>query len=189
MGRDRGTGEEQGEPGPLRVLSRRRFVKWSLTGLGGLLGVASAAGGALFALRGCAPSVEGLRVLSDHEYRTLSNLARAVLPAGGAFPQGADDYDLARMFDGYLADEPEENIDDLTMALTLLEFGPVLFDFRFKTFSNLTTDEQRAHFDGWMRSSSLTRRKVSVAFRKFLYLVFYDQPAVWPHIGYGGPSA
>lgn len=170
-------------------LSRRRFLRWTLRGLAGGAAVVGAAGGSLLALRGCAPDVEGLRVLSAHGYRTLSSLSHVVLPTGGAFPEGAETFDLARLFDGFLADEPQENIDDLSMALHLLEFGPVVFDFRFSTFSNLPEDERLAHFRSWMSSGSLTRRKVATALRKFLFLVFFDQPAVWPHVGWGGPNA
>ncbi|GMV40117.1 MAG: hypothetical protein AMXMBFR64_18330 [Myxococcales bacterium] len=170
-------------------LTRRRFLKWTLRGLAGVTALAGATGGSLLALRGCAPSVDGLTVLSDHGYRTLTALAHVVLPDGGAFPEGASTIDMARLFDGYLADEPEQNQSDLAMALHLLEFGPVLYDLRFRTFSNLTPEERLTHFEGWMTSDSLTRRKVAVAFRKFLYLVFYDQPAVWPRLGYGGPVA
>lgn len=170
-------------------LTRRRFLKWTLRGLAGTAALVGATGGSLLALRGCAPEVTGLLVLSDHAYRTLTSLAQVVLPTGGAFPEGADTFDMARLFDVYLADEPQKNIDDLSMALHLLEFGPVIYDLRLRTFSNLPEDERLAHFQGWMTSDSLTRRKVSVAFRKFLYLVFYDQPAVWPRLGYGGPVA
>jgi hypothetical protein len=170
-------------------LTRRRFLKWSLRGLAGTAAVVGATGGGLLALRGCAPDVEGLRTLSAHQYRTLAALARVVIPAGGAFPEGASDVDLARAFDGYVADEPEEVVSDLKMALHLFEFGPVLYDLRFATFSNLEPAEQLAHFEGWMASDSLTRRKVATAFKKFFYLVFYDQPAIWAHIGYGGPVA
>jgi hypothetical protein len=173
------------EPGPFAFLSRRRFLKAALGGGAVVLG--GAAGGAL-ALRGCAPSVDGLRVLSDHQYRTLTALAETHLPAGGAFEAGATGRDLPRLFDAFLADEPAQNIADLKRALVLVEFGPVVFDFRIKTFSNLDAEARLAHWQGWIDSDSLLRRQVAIAFRRFLALVFYDHPSVWPAIGYGGPS-
>lgn len=165
-------------------LSRRRWLKLTLLGGGALIGVG---GGGLLGLRGCAPSVKGLRLLGAHGYRTLTHLARTQLPRGGAFALGADDFDLARMFDNFLADEPAENVRDLQLALTLIEYGPLLFGGRLKTFSNLSATEQLAHWQSWAVSEKLLQRKVSMAFRKFFSLVFYDQPKVWPHIGYGGP--
>jgi len=169
----------------LSFLSRRRVLSLAL-GAGGL-----AAGGAagLFALRGSAPKVPGLRCLSDHHYRTLAALAAVAFPEGGAFPLGAGAMDLARAFDGYLADEPPWARDDLGNALVLLEFGPVLFERRFKTFSNLGEDERLAHFERWATSETLLRRQVAMGLRKFLSLVFYDRPEVWPSIGYDGPLA
>ena len=170
--------------GPFAFLSRRRYLKLCL-GAGGavLLGASS-----LAALRGSAPEISGLSVLGAHEYRTLTALARVHLPEGGAFEQGAEGLDLARAFDQFLVDEPAENVQDLRRALTLFEFGPLLFDKRLKTFSNLSVAEQEAHWRSWSESDLLMRRQVAFAFRKFLSFVFYDTPAVWKHIGYGGPS-
>jgi hypothetical protein len=165
------------------VLSRRRLLKVGL-GAGGLLAAGSLG---LWGLRGAAPPVAGLRLLTAHEYRTLSKLAEAVLPDGEVFPEGASSVDLARAFDGFLADEPPWNVDDLKRALFLLELGPVVFERRLATFSNLAAAERRAHFERWGTSASETRRQVAVAFRRFLFLVFYDQPPVWKHLGYDGP--
>jgi hypothetical protein len=151
-------------------------------------GVLLTTAGGLALLRGSAPAVAGLRVLSAHEYRTLSALARVHLPTGGAFEQGAEGLDLPRAFDRYLADEHPENIRDLRRAVTLLEFGPVLFEGQAQTFSNLPAAAQEAHFHAWTDSDLLLRRQVAFAFRKFLSFVFYDTPQVWKHIGYSGPS-
>lgn len=144
--------------------------------------------GGLLALRGAAPEVTGLRILTDHEYRTLAALARTHLPAGGPFPEGADDLDLARAFDAFLADEPQENVRDLKRALLLVEYGPVVFDRTASTFSHLDDAARLAHWQGWMASPVLIRRQVALAFRKFLALVFFDQERIWPHLGYPGPS-
>ncbi len=165
------------------ILSRRRFLRLSLAA-GGFLLMGGAAG--LLALRGRAPRVAGLRALTPQQYRTLSQLARALFPEGGAFPVGASDVDLARAFDAFLADEPDWNRKDLERALFLLEFGPVIFELRFRTFSRLSPEERLAHFERWAEGG-LLRRRVATAFRKFLSMVFYDTPAVWPHIGYDGP--
>lgn len=165
------------------VLSRRKLLGATLAA-----GVLVFGGGAsALALRGTAPGVDALRALSDQEYRTLASLARALFPAGGAFAFSASDVDLARAFDGFLADEPEWNQADLKKALLLLEFGPMIFERRAVTFSHLAEAERLAHFERWMESDSLLRRQVATAFRKFLTLVFYDQPGVWGAIGYDGP--
>ena len=165
-------------------LSRRRWLKLTL-GAGGFLLMGGAGG--LWALRGSAPHVRGLALLTDHEYRTLAALARALFPPGGPIPVGASTMDLARAFDRFLADEPSWNQTDLRNALFLLEYGPVIFERRAVTFSHLSDAERLRHFERWAESDDLMRRQVAVAFRKFLALVFYDRPEVWPHIGYDGP--
>ncbi|HEY6098175.1 MAG TPA: hypothetical protein VIW03_02015 [Anaeromyxobacter sp.] len=164
------------------ILTRRRFLRLSLAAGGFLL----MGGAGLLALRGRAQRVAGLRALTHHEYRTLSQLARALFPEGGAFPVSASDVDLARAFDAFLADEPDWNRKDLERALLLLELGPIVFEGRLRTFSRLSPEERLAHFERWAEGG-LLRRQVATAFRKFLTLVFYDTPAVWPHIGYDGP--
>ncbi|HET8541115.1 MAG TPA: hypothetical protein VFL83_14670 [Anaeromyxobacter sp.] len=164
------------------IVSRRRFLRLALAAGGFLL----AGGAASFALRGREARPGGLRAIGEREYRTLAQLARALFPDGGAFPPGASDVDLAGAFDAFLADEPEWNRKDLTRALVLLELGPILFEGRLRTFSRLSPEERLAHFERW-GEAGLLRRQVATAFRRFFALVFYDTPAVWPHIGYDGP--
>lgn len=158
------------------VMSRRKALKLALGAGGALL----MGGGGLLALRGTAPTPSGLRILTGHEYRTMSKLAEIVVPSSGAV-------DLGRAFDGFLADEPPWNIRDLKSALFLLEFGPIVFERRLTTFSNLSPAERLAHFTAWSTSSLEVRRVAGAAFRRFLLLVFYDTPSSWPKIGYEGP--
>lgn len=169
---------------PFAFVTRRRFLA---TGLA--LGGAALAGVALVGRQATdAPPTEGLRVLDGARYRTLSLLARAHLPAGGAIAPGADDLGLARAFDAFLVDEPEHNVADLKLALTLVELGPVLFDRGARTFSHLDDAERAAHWATWATSSLLVRRQAAAAFRKFFGVVYFDHPSVWPAIGYEGPS-
>jgi hypothetical protein len=166
-----------------RRLTRRRVLQGAV----GVAGVLAGSATGLVALRGWAPAVAGLRCLSRFEYRTVARLATALFPEGGAFAIGASRFDLAKRFDQYLADEPDDVRSELKTALLLFEYGPVLFERRLVTFSHLDDAARLAHFDAWAGSTSLVRRKVALGLRKFLSLVFYDEPEVWPSIGYGGP--
>lgn len=161
-------------------LTRRRLLRF---GLGAGATVAAGVGG-LFALRGGAPAITGLKVLGAQEYRTFSALAAAAFPEG-LVPRTP--LDLARAFDGFLADEPDWAQSETKSALFLLEFGPVIFERRLITFSHLEPLERVAHFHRWGSSDSELRRQVFVGFKKFLSLVFYDQPEVWPMFSYEGP--
>lgn len=164
-------------------LSRRGALK-ALFAAGG---AAALGGGALYALRGEAPEVPGLLVLSAHGYRTMASLAAACFPElepGGALRGRLD---LARAFDRYLAGESPAAHAEARYALTALEYGPVLFERRASTFSHLPAAAALAHFDGWARSGSAVRRRLAAGLSRFLAMLFYDCPEVWASIGYDGP--
>ncbi len=168
----------------MNAVTRRRFLVLS----GGAAALSLGAVGGVGWLRGTAPEVVGLKVLSAQQYRTMAAIARTHIPRGGAFPPGAEDFDLARMFDGYLADQPTADQREAGLAINLVEFGPVLFDHRAVTFSNLSADEQLTHWSAWGTAQMQTRREIFWSFSRFLGLTFYDQEAVWPHLAYAGPS-
>lgn len=171
--------------GDFTFLTRRNVLKLGLAGAGALI---LGGGGELWLLRGRAPAVKGLRVLNRYEYRTLACIGDTLIPQGGPFEEGAADFDLARRYDVYLSDEPPSNIKTFKRALNLIEYGPVIFERRLVTFSNLDATERLQHWHHWEVSDRLLRRQVALAFRRFLYMMFYDQSAVWPYIGYPGPS-
>lgn len=165
---------------PFGIVSRRGVIKAALASGGAL----ALGGGGLVALRGSAPPVEGLKALSPHGYRTMKHLAAACFPELRVEPPRID---LARAFDGYLADEPTLAQKEAGQALLLLEYGPVVFEGTLTTFSHLTFDDALAHFNRWSSSDSLLRRQVAGGLRRFNSLLFYDHPATWASIGYEGP--
>lgn len=177
---------ERAEEGlrPFALLTRRRLLG---LGLGGAV-VAVGGVGVLASLRGSAPDVTGLRCLSPAHFRTLEHMARTHIPPGGPLPPGADEAELARRFDAYLADEPPAHQTEIRRALDLVEFGPVLFDHRAITFSHLNADEQLRHWNSWGESDLQLRRQVWWGFARFFGLVYYDTPALWPLMGHPGPS-
>jgi len=176
---------QRSSEGLFGFVSRRRFLKLGLVAGGAVLGIG---GGGLLALRGRAPSVDGLRMLDVHEYRTLQSLVEVMLPRTDAIPIDVGTMDLPRAFDAFLADEPNHNVSDLRKALVLIEFGPLVFDKKFTTFSRLDPVERSDHWESWGASDDVLRRQVSIAMRKFFNLVFFDREEIWPHIGYPGPS-
>ncbi len=166
---------------PFGMLSRRGVIKAALAS-GGVL---AAGAGGLFALRGSAPAVDGLKVLSAHGYRTMKHLAASCFPELRIEPPRLD---LARAFDGYLADEPAIAQKEAGQALLLLEYGPLSFEGSLKTFSHLDHDAALSHFNRWSSADSLLRRQVAAGLRRFCSLLFYDHPATWAAIGYEGPA-
>ncbi|MBX3268946.1 MAG: hypothetical protein KF729_01725 [Sandaracinaceae bacterium] len=163
------------------VIRRRRFLRW---GLGAGASLAGGGAAAYLSLFGVAPARRGLRVLSDREHRTLRNLVTTIAGPVAMREREA----IADAFDGFLAGEPPDVVSDLSSALVWLELGPVLYDRRWASFSDLEQAAREAHFGQWMRSEDLVRRQVATAFRKFVNLVFYDTPASWARIRYPGPA-
>lgn len=169
---------------PFARFTRRRVLKAGLFSIGAI--VASGAG-ALLWLRGCAAHVRGLRAIDAHQYLTLERLVEVLFTPDAGCGMDVAAFDLPRAFDTYLADEPDEVASELRSALLLLEAGPVLDRHGATPFSRLPLAERAAFFEGWMCGEDLTRRKITVALRKFFNLSLYDRPEMWPHIGYPGP--
>jgi len=173
----------EGRANAFARLTRRRAFKLLLAAPGGLLALGGA--GAIW-LRGCPPDVTGLSLLSDREARTLEAIASVLFPPVEGFDAGLARGDLARAFDGFLADEPAENVSGLRRALLLMEAGPLVYDHGITPFSRLPAAQRQAHFESWMTSDELLRRVVAAAFRRFLSLVVYDRPETWAYLGYRG---
>ena len=173
----------EGRAGAFARLTRRRAFKLLIAAPGGLFALGGA--GALW-LRGCPPDVSGLDVIGDRAARTLEALAELLFPPVPGFDPGLAPGDLARAFDHFLAGEPEENVTGSRRALLLLEAGPLIYDHGATPFSRLGVSARQAHFESWMASDELLRRIVATAFRRFLSIVVYDRPEVWPYLGYRG---
>lgn len=170
--------------GPLPTLTRRRFL-WG--GLGAVAGLTLVGAGVFVARQPASTQVSGLKVLTLREYGITAAIARTLFPEGGQYAAGADTFDLARAFDQFLLDEPYENVRDLRLALQLVEVGPLLFSATLTPFSALAEEARAAHWTTWENSSLLMRRQVSLVFRKFFAMVFYDRPELWQQLGYDGP--
>ncbi len=166
-------------------VTRRSLLRGGLITTGAL---ATGGASACLWLRGCAPEVAGLRVLDAHHYATLERLVDTLFSPGASFGVDVAALDLPRAFDGYLADEPEDVVSDLKSALILLEVGPVIDGRSAQPFSRMSREGREAFFRAWMGGDDLTKRKITVALRKFFNLSLYDRPEMWRHIGYPGPA-
>ena len=117
--------------------------------------------------RGGVPLLEAHTRIVTHDIRAAADVLRPVYNASAGddgYVSLAVDPDLARAFDAFLADEPEWNRDDLKKGLLLLEYGPVIFEGRLSTFSQLGAAERLAHFERWGQGG-LLRRQLALASR------------------------
>lgn len=164
-------------------VTRRRFLELS------------AAGSAALGLSGLLPSgcatypspPSGLKVLNGKEYSVLKALAARLIPRGGAFPAGAEDVDVARLLDDFMAGEDEENQKQFKTALALFEHGPLFFSFTPGRFTDLSDEGKDDYIRGWATSRLGLRRTIYTAFKKATFMTFYAQSTAWPVIGYDGP--
>jgi hypothetical protein len=78
-------------------------------------------------------------------------------------------------------------VGQLSLALRLFEYGPILFDFTFARFSQMTPEQRDASLECWMRSRLAIRRMAFLALRNLAMLGYWSQPETWPLIGYQGP--
>jgi hypothetical protein len=89
--------------------------------------------------------------------------------------------------EGALAPFGEALIQDLRLALRLVEYWPVFLEWRFGRFRSLSPEAQAQSLEGWRTSRIETRRRVFYALRNLALLGYWSQEETWPLIGYGGP--
>lgn len=76
---------------------------------------------------------------------------------------------------------------DLPLALTLFEWGPLLFDLTFTRFTRMSPAEQDESIRCWMNSRLGLRRLAYAALRNLAFIGYYSQDETWRAIGYQGP--
>ncbi|MBM4345373.1 MAG: hypothetical protein FJ100_18535 [Deltaproteobacteria bacterium] len=168
----------------MALFTRRRLLGAGLV-TGGAVGAAAVG---LVAVREPAPAVAGLRVLTPAQHRTMQLVARTHVPPGGPLAWSAADVDVAGLFDGFLADQPDADQRDAALALDLVDLGPLLFERRWTTFAALDDEQRLDHWNAWAVAPQATRREIWWSLARFVGMAVYDQPGAWPGIGYLGPS-
>jgi hypothetical protein len=165
--------------------TRRGFLK---------LAGATAAFGALAQLRVMPGAAAGLaadaargRFFDDAQTEILTQLMQRMVETGlpGA-PQVRDTRAVATV------DAVCHGLDPavsgvLPLALLLVEWSPLLFDFRFARFTSLGADEQDASLRSWATSRLTLRRTAFLGLRNLCFLGWYSQPEVFRLIDYQGP--
>ncbi len=166
---------------PLGLTATRRTFLKVLT----CAGVAAVWAG----LPGCAPDGKApsdLTFLDASTYGVIRALAERVIPAGGAFPEGADDVDVVRYFDSIVSAQPPEIQKDMKSGILLLEYRALFFRLSFKRFTEMTPDTQDAYLRSWETSSIPLFRGVFWGFKKICCLGFFSNEKIWPRIAYDG---
>jgi hypothetical protein len=174
------------EPGPV-TLSRRSVIKRGL--LGGALLAAGGAG--VLALRGGAEvplPPDGLLVFSPAQYAVLDAVARRMVRPRAGWPT-VDQIGVARAADRIAARTEPSAQKELRQLLGLFENGLAgfLFGGRTRPFTRLDPAEQDRVLAEWRDSRIAVRRTGYSALRTLVLAAYYQSPAIWPAVGYGGP--
>lgn len=163
---------------------RRVFLKrsvWSLAALS-----TAGAAGWTGCTAGEAPAA-GLEILSPREYAILRAVAARFVPSGGPYDLGADEVGVALKLDRFLATAEAEVASNFRAGLWLLELGAPLFGPGWRRFTARDGASQDACLRGLLAGRPRIALEIYDGFKRATLFAFYDDDAVWPHLGYDGP--
>ncbi|MFN8353342.1 MAG: hypothetical protein U0Y10_02765 [Spirosomataceae bacterium] len=166
------------------AFARRKFLKYSLLGLGGVVGIGTIGAG-IFLSNSFRNNYGKLLVLDGHLADIAHAFAEAALPQGNGFPSIKEATVVQRMDEELFFIDP--NIQsDFKAVLYLVEAMPLL-EGRFSRFSRLSR-EQRIAFLEQMQATTNDLYRVAIAnARMVVRLMYYGHPSTWKAIGYDGP--
>lgn len=115
-------------------------------------------------------------------------LMEAMVPAGGAFPEGARDSSAADGMEAFIGGAASERLDLVRLALKVFDASPFFLPpIRFRRFSRLPLDERIAVLEAWERSPLVVRRQPIHMLKLLVMSQFYSQSVVEAHLGYVRP--
>lgn len=114
----------------------------------------------------------------------LGAVVGALAPSGGPFPAGAAETGLAEELWTYFCSLHPRGASGLRLVLAAIEYGPILFEGRLRTFTRLDPAERERSLAGWETSRLAVRRQLVESLKLIAGLHFYGQPEVQRSIGY-----
>jgi hypothetical protein len=172
---------------PERVVSRRKFLKETLSGVVLLSASKLFPSGSLLAqdLR----TVPGpLAFFSKREYYIFEAIAERLIGLPSAGQPGVRDVGVAARADQFLAGADPEVQDQLHQLFTVFNapFFTFVFDFRLSSFLNMSPADKDSYIADWMTSSLGFRRTAFQALKRVSLSMFYTDSRSWKEIGYEG---
>lgn len=169
----------------LAPLSRRRWLRYSLWGLGGMLTLSGV--GFAWLRRSPRDAVSlpaGFASLSAAEYQLFLRGRDVLLPTRAGWVPAAE-VPVLQKIDALLSPMPEAVRRDLAMGLLIFDHGP-LFSGYGSRFVDLSDDDARAYWDRWMNAGQVQRTLANVV-KKLLALAYLGHPSAWAAMEYDGP--
>lgn len=123
----------------------------------------------------------------DSSREVLGHVVARMVDTGEPSAPAVRDTGTIKTIDRLCAGLDPELVGSLPLALRLVEYGPIVFDWRWSRFTHLSLAEQDASLAGWMTSRFAVRRLAFFALRNLALLGYYSQPETWRLIDYKGP--
>jgi hypothetical protein len=127
------------------------------------------------------------RFFDDEQTEILTQLMESMVESGlGDAPRVRDTRAVATV-DALCSGLDPAITGVLPFALLLVEWSPVVFDWRPSRFTKLDAAAKEESLRGWSTSRLALRRTAFLALRNLCFMGWYSQPEVWRMIGYQGP--
>lgn len=166
--------------------SRRRFLKYSLLGLGTVAGI-SAVGVSVFLTNHYTEKYGKLLVFNGHLTDILHTFAEAALPIRAGFPT-IEEAEVVRRADEEFYFIDADITTDFKAALYLIEALPISQGY-FSRFSRLARSERVAFLEKMQNTENDLARVAIANARMVVRLMYYGHSSTWTAIGYDGPFA
>ena len=126
-------------------------------------------------------------VLDEEDSELLMTIVERMVDTGEPGAPAPREIGTLATLDAVLASMDTSLVDELRLALRLVDYWPLIFEFRFCRFRSLSAEAQDRSLEGWRSSRIETRRRVFYALRNLSLLGYWSQDETWPLIGYPGP--
>ncbi len=140
-----------------------------------------------------APAADGVSelgaesVFDEEESELLMTIVERMVDTGEPAAPAPREFGTLATLQAALASLDASLVDELRLALHLVDYWPLVFEFRFCRFRSLSAEAQDRSLEGWRSSRIETRRRVFYALRNLSLLGYWSQDETWPLIGYLGP--
>lgn len=120
--------------------------------------------------------------ISPATRRVMEAMADTIIPSGGPDQPGALDLDLVDSLLEFMGQFPL-GPRLFVIIFWMWEFCPI-WSGRPARFSRLSGEERTRVLEDWELSRFSARRWTFMLFKSVLMATFYNNPRVWPHLGY-----
>lgn len=171
--------------GQTNFFAKRRFLKATLLGVGGVAAIAAGGVGYLTLINRYRERYGKLLSLDGHLADVVHTLAEACVPDLAGFPS-VEKAQVVTRLDEEMFFVNDGISSDLRAAFYLLEALP-LASGQMSRFSRLTVDERRQFLIDASDTKDDTIRTVIAGLSGMLRWYYYGHPSTWQAIGYDGP--